>query len=87
MSVFLGGSAFAMANQISAGYIIVSVTTFRQFKPHDVKTLEVEIDKLSRELRGEAIPIDDLQAIQTKNRRLGRLKQAGLILRSRAQQR
>jgi len=82
MGVFMGGSAYAMANQIAEGYILVSASSFRRYTKTDIKTLQAEIDRLTREIRGDQPPMDDLQAIQKKNRKLGRLNQTTMILRT-----
>ena len=82
MSSYLGGSAFAMARQISEGYILMSNATIKRFKPHELKALEVEVDKISREVRGDQPALDDLAAIQKRNRKLGRLKQAMQMLKA-----
>ena len=81
MSAFLGGSAYAMANQIGEGYVLMSAATLKRFAPQDVKQLEFEIDKLQREVRAESPPADDNPAMQKRNRKLGRLNQAMLIIR------
>ena len=71
-----------MANQISEGFILLSVASLRKFQTHEIRSLETELDKLVREVRAENPPLDDLQAIQKKNRRLGRINQANLIIRN-----
>lgn len=81
MSVFMGGSAYSMAHQIADGYILVSASTFKRYNAVDLKTLATEIEKLAREIRAEIPPQDDLPAVQKKNRKMGRLIQAQLIMR------
>lgn len=76
MSVFIGGSAFAMARDITEGYIIVSEHTFKKFHTADLAALQFEFEKLIRELRAEVVPADEVEAVQKKNRKLQRLQQA-----------
>ena len=78
----MGGSARAMANQIVEGYILVSLPTFRKYKTHELKALEVEIERLAREIRSENPPLDDQPALQKRNRKLGRLKQTQMIIKT-----
>jgi hypothetical protein len=81
MGSFIGGSAYGMANQIAEGYVLMTSATLRKFQLAEVKALEMELEKLSREVRAENPPLDDTQALQKRNRKLGRLNQAGLLIR------
>ena len=81
MSSFMGGSAYAMANQIGEGYILMSAATLKRLQVPEVKQLEFEIDKLQREVRAETVATEDQAAVQKRNRKLGRLNQAMLIIR------
>ena len=76
MSVFTGGSAYSMANSIADGYIITSELTFKKFQDSDLRTFLSESDRLLREIRGNQVPIDDVQGAQTRQRRLQRVTQA-----------
>jgi hypothetical protein len=76
MSVFTGGSAYSMANSIADGYIITSELTFKKFQASDLQTFLAESDRLLREIRGNQAPIDDVQAVQTRQRRLQRVTHA-----------
>ena len=73
---FMGGSAPAMASQISEGYILVSLATLKGFTPGDLSALRQEIDKLLREVRATTPAGDDAQANQARNRKIGRLSSA-----------
>ena len=87
MGSFLGGSAYGMANQIAEGYVLVTSATLKKFQPHEVKSLEAELDKIAREVRSENPPLDDTQALQKRNRKIGRLNQAMLLVRGYFEQR
>ena len=69
----MGGSAWAMAQQIGDGYILVSERTYKRLERGELDKLAFELDKLLRETRGEQVPIDDIPAIQQKNRKSSRL--------------
>ncbi len=76
MGNFMGGSAPAMASQISEGFILMSSATLKGFTPGELSALRLEIDKLLREVRSTVAAQDDAQASQARNRKIGRLSSA-----------
>ena len=82
MGTFMGGSAWAMAGQIGDGFILVSERTYKRLERGELEKLAFEMDKLLREVRSEQPSIDDIPAIQQKNRKLSRLTGALSQLRS-----
>lgn len=82
MANYMGGSAPAMASQISEGYILVSLATLKGFTPGDLSALRLEIDKLLREVRATTPAADDAQANQARNRKIGRLSSALQVVTS-----
>jgi hypothetical protein len=79
---FPGGSAYSMSRDIAEGYTLVTERTFRVLTAADLEKLAFEMDRHMRELRGDQPPSDDIPAIQQRNRRIQRLNQALLVLRS-----
>ncbi len=79
---FPGGSAYAMSRDIAEGYTLVTERTFRTLTPGDLDKLVFEMDRHLRELRGDQPALEDIPAIQQRNRRIQRLNQAMLVLRS-----
>jgi hypothetical protein len=79
---FPGGSAYAMARDIGEGYSLVTERTFRQMNRAELDQLTFEIDRYTRELRGDQPALDDQPAIQARNRRIQRLNSALVVLRS-----
>lgn len=77
--MFSGGSAYSMAQSIADGYIIATELTFKKFGPPDFKAFLFETDKLLREIRSAQTATDDVQATQTRQRRMQRLQQAVTI--------
>ncbi len=73
MGNFMGGSAWAMAQQIADGYILVNERTYKRLDRGELDKLALEMDKLLRETRSEQVPLDDVPAIQHKNRKASRL--------------
>ena len=76
MGNFMGGSAWAMSQQIAEGYILVSERTYKRLDRGELDKLAFEMDRLLREVRGEQVPLEDVQAIQHKNRKVSRLTSA-----------
>jgi hypothetical protein len=79
MSAFLGGSAYAMARDISEGFIIANELTFRKFRAEDFSSFSFEADKLLREIRGTVVPAGDVEATKKRHRKMQRLQQAMTI--------
>jgi hypothetical protein len=80
MANWMGGSAPAMANQISEGYILLSGNTLKGFLPADLNLLKAEVDKLLRTARAEVPPQDDALAQQARNRKISRLNGAMQVI-------
>jgi hypothetical protein len=80
MSAFLGGSAWAMAKDISEGHILVTERLIRRLSLPEMGQLSHEVDRKLRELRGEQPDLDDQQALLLRNRRISRLKSALMVI-------
>ncbi len=79
---FSGGSAYAMARDVAEGYLLVTERNFKSMSRSDLDQLVFEIDRHLRELRGEQPPLDDVAALQQRQRRMQRLNTALMIVRS-----
>lgn len=82
MAGFLGGSAYAMSRDVAEGYYAVTARTFNGMTRSQLEQLAHELDKALRETRGTQVPLSDLPEIQKKNRKIGRLNNALMILRT-----
>ena len=82
MGSFIGGSAYAMARGIADGYHLVTERTFRLMQAAERAQLGQEMDKHLREVRAEQPPLDDLTAVKHRGRRITRLNNALMILRT-----
>ena len=80
MSVFIGGSASAMAKDVAEGYIIVTEYTFKKFQTPELQAFTFELEKITREVRGSQADPADLDAVQRRNRKLQRLNQVANLL-------
>jgi hypothetical protein len=87
MANFPGGSAWAMAKEVADGVVLVTERTFQRFDAGQLEKLAFELDRALRDARGEAVALEDIQAIQLKNRKLSRLTGALTMLRSYQQRR
>jgi hypothetical protein len=79
---FPGGSAYAMARDVSEGYFLVTERTFKQFTRPDIDQLNMEFDRLLRELRAEQPSLDDHAELQKKQRKLQRVNTALVVMRA-----
>jgi hypothetical protein len=79
---FPGGSAYAMARDISEGYLSVTERSFKLFTRPDIDQLSMELDRLLRELRAEQTALDDHAEMQKKQRKLQRVNTALVVMRA-----
>lgn len=78
----ISGSPKKMAQDIAAGHMTLSPPVLKRYTPADLKTILQNITVVSRELRAEKIPQDDVMAIKARNMKLSRLRQAEMIIRA-----
>lgn len=87
MATFSGGSAWAMAKDIAEGYVLVTDRTFQRLGQGEIDKLAFELERALRDVRGEQPDLDDLAAVQQRNRKLSRLTGAATMLRSHRERR
>ncbi|MEE9180077.1 MAG: hypothetical protein V3U22_04210 [Vicinamibacteria bacterium] len=80
MGNFAGGSAYTMANQIAEGYQLVNAVSLKRLNRTELGQLKFELQKILQELRGSQPPLEDTQAVQTRNRKIGRVNNAMQVL-------
>ena len=71
-----------MARDIAEGFAAVTERSFRTLTRADLDQLAFEIERYLREVRGDQPDLDDMQAIQLRNRRIQRLNTATVVMRS-----
>jgi hypothetical protein len=76
MSRFAGGSAWAMAKDIATGFVLPTARTLERMRPAELDQLRFELDRKMRGIRGDQPDLDDIQALQDRNRQLQRLTTA-----------
>jgi type IV secretory pathway TraG/TraD family ATPase VirD4 len=87
MGNFMGGSAYAMAQQIGSGVLLVTERTFARLQRPELDQLAFELDRLLREVRGDQPAVEDLVAVKDRNRRIQRINSAVTMLQSYRQRR
>lgn len=79
---FTAGSAYAMARDVAEGYVMVTERTFKSLTKADMDQLAFELDRYLRELRGNQPDLEDIPAIQLRQRKMQRLTSTLTMLRS-----
>lgn len=77
-----GGSAWAMAQNIASGHQSVTERTFSRMTRGELDKLGFELERVLREVRGDQPPLDDIPALQKRNRRIQRVNSAVMVLRA-----
>ena len=78
----MAGPAWKAASDLAEGYLTLNPVSLKKYAGHELDALQKELDRLSRDLRGQAIPQDETEAIQLKNRKLIRLSQAAMVIQA-----
>jgi hypothetical protein len=87
MAPFTGGSAPAMARQITDGFHLVSVVSLKRLQIQEFDPLIFELERRQRDIRSEIVDVNDLKATQNRNRKLLRIEGALRTIRGSLQTR
>ena len=71
-----------MARDIAEGYVMITERSLKSLTRGDLDQLGFELERHLRELRGDQAPLEDIQAIQARNRKIQRVNTAMMVLRS-----
>lgn len=71
-----------MAKDIAGGYILVTQRTFQQMKVSQLEVLSGELNRRLRDIRGEQPSLEDLPALQSRNRRIQRITTANMVMQT-----
>ena len=77
-----GGSAFSYSRDIAEGFQVVTERSFKGLTRPEMDQLAFEIDRALRDIRAEQPAVDDLTAIQARNRKIQRLNGALMMMRA-----
>lgn len=83
----MGGSAPAMANQIAEGYTLLTAVQLKRLSDPEMDQLLFELEKILRDARGEQVDLEDIPALQVRNRKLSRIQNAIMQINMAAQRR
>lgn len=82
MGGFLGGSAYAMANQITEGFVAPTPMILKRFDRAELNQLQFELQKVLTTLRSNQPMPDDTQAIQAYHHKVGRIRGALQVIQN-----
>jgi hypothetical protein len=71
-----------LAQDIADGYFMLTPPKLKSYTPTDLKTIVANIGVVTRELRQELIPMEDVMAIKARNVKLSRLNQAEMVIQA-----
>jgi hypothetical protein len=83
----MGGSAPAMATQIAEGYTLLTAVQLKRLTDPEMDLLLFELEKILRDARGEQVALEDIPALQVRNRKLSRIQNAIMQINMAAQRR
>lgn len=78
----MANPAWKTASDVTEGYLTLNSVMLRKYEPHELLSLQAELEKAARELRGTVVSIDDVDGNQKKNRKLLRISQALTVLQA-----
>ena len=78
----ISGNPKKMAQDLAEGYFLISPPLLKQYSAADFKLILSNTAIVARELRQEAIPLDDVMALKFRNMKLSRLNQAEMVIRA-----
>jgi len=81
----IAGSPKKMAQDVAEGFLMFSPPMLRNYTPADIKVILTNLALVTRELRQEQIPLDDIMALKSRNMKLTRLNQAEVVIRAHCQ--
>lgn len=76
------GSPKKMAQDIADGYLMLAPPMLRAYTPADFKTVLANLAIVTRDIRSEQIPLEDVMALKARNMKLSRLNQAEVVVRA-----
>lgn len=78
----IAGSPKKMAQDVAEGFLMFSPPMLRGYTPADIKIILANLALVTREVRQEQVPLDDIMALKMRNMKLTRLNQAETVIRA-----
>ena len=82
MAQFLGGSAYAIANQVADGYVTLTPQVLKRFQRGELTQIQFELQKTLTTLRGTQPVGDDTAALQAYHHKVSRIRSALLVIQN-----
>ena len=82
---FLGGSAYAMARDVGEGYILLNANLLKRMNAEELRQLRFEVERILTGVRGDQPSLDNMMALQVRNRKISRLNSAVFMINSQLQ--
>lgn len=78
----LAGNPKKLARDVADGFTMFSPPSLKMYSPAELKIILANLAFVTRELRGETIPLEDIMALKSRNMKLSRLRQAEVVIRA-----
>jgi hypothetical protein len=78
----IAGSPKKLAQDIAEGFFSLTPPLLRQYTAGDLKTIVANLAMVTRDLRQEQVPLEDVAGLKAKNMKLSRLNQAEVVIRA-----
>lgn len=78
----IAGSPKKLAQDIAEGFLLLTPPLLKNYTPADFRIIVANISIVTRELRQELIPLEDVTAIKTRNIKFSRLHQAEVVIQA-----
>ena len=78
----ISGSPKKMAQDVAEGYFMLTPAILRAWTPADLKTMVTNLGIVTRDIRQQQVPLEDVMAVKAKNMKLSRLNQAEVVIRA-----
>lgn len=78
----ISGNPHKLAMDIAEGFANITMATLKKYTQQDLKTINVNLNIVIRELRQEQIPLEDVMALKKRNMKIQRANQAISVMRN-----
>jgi hypothetical protein len=74
-----------MARDVGEGYILMNSSLLKRLTAEELRLLRFELEKMLTGVRGEQPALDNVMALQLRNRKISRLNSAVLMINTQLQ--
>jgi hypothetical protein len=78
----LAGNPKKLAQDVAGGFTMFSPPMLKAYTPAELKTILTNLAIVTRELRAETIPLEDVMALKKRNMKISRCRQAETVIRA-----